>query len=180
MRAGPATTAGTERAPLRPRPSGWPPPSPGRSPRSSARRSAGSSTARSTSTRRRPRSTPSSSTRASTWDRSPTMYRILREHDEVGDRRRHATHPARVKPELVATEAERGLQLGHHQAARPGEVDLLLPLHRSSTSTAATCPGGCWPEPSGPASPRPSWPRPSTSRASGAESSPSTRTGDRR
>jgi putative transposase len=33
----------------------------------------------------------------------PTMYRILREHGEVGDRRRHATHPARVKPELVAT-----------------------------------------------------------------------------
>lgn len=33
----------------------------------------------------------------------PTMYRILREHDEVGDRRRHATHPAKVKPELVAT-----------------------------------------------------------------------------
>jgi putative transposase len=32
----------------------------------------------------------------------PTMYRILREHGEVGDRRRHATHPARVKPELVA------------------------------------------------------------------------------
>ncbi len=37
-----------------------------------------------------------------------TMYRILREHDEVGDRRRHATHRARVKPELVA--------------ARPNEV----------------------------------------------------------
>jgi putative transposase len=33
----------------------------------------------------------------------PTIYRILREHGEVGDRRRHATHPARVKPELVAT-----------------------------------------------------------------------------
>ena len=32
-----------------------------------------------------------------------TMYRILRAHGEVGDRRRHATHPARVKPELVAT-----------------------------------------------------------------------------
>ena len=32
-----------------------------------------------------------------------TMYRILREHGEVGDRRRHATHPARVKPELVAS-----------------------------------------------------------------------------
>ena len=33
-----------------------------------------------------------------------TMYRVLRSHDEVRDRRRHATHPARVKPELVATE----------------------------------------------------------------------------
>jgi putative transposase len=33
----------------------------------------------------------------------PTMYRVLREHGEVGDRRRHATHPPRVKPELVAT-----------------------------------------------------------------------------
>jgi putative transposase len=32
-----------------------------------------------------------------------TMYRILRSHDEVRDRRRHATHPAKVKPELVAT-----------------------------------------------------------------------------
>ena len=31
-----------------------------------------------------------------------TMYRLLRQHGEVGDRRRHATHPARVKPELVA------------------------------------------------------------------------------
>jgi putative transposase len=34
----------------------------------------------------------------------PTMYRILREHDEVHERRRQATHPARVKPELVANE----------------------------------------------------------------------------
>jgi putative transposase len=33
----------------------------------------------------------------------PTMYRILREHDEVRERRRHATHPPTVKPELVAT-----------------------------------------------------------------------------
>ena len=31
-----------------------------------------------------------------------TMYRLLREHGETGDRRRLATHPARVKPELVA------------------------------------------------------------------------------
>jgi putative transposase len=32
----------------------------------------------------------------------PTMYRVLREHDEVGERRRHATHPAAKKPELLA------------------------------------------------------------------------------
>ncbi len=31
------------------------------------------------------------------------MYQILREHGEVRERRRQATHPARVKPELVAT-----------------------------------------------------------------------------
>lgn len=32
-----------------------------------------------------------------------SMYRILRAADEVQERRRQATHPARVKPELVAT-----------------------------------------------------------------------------
>ena len=33
----------------------------------------------------------------------PTMYRVLREHDEVRERRRQATHPAAKKPELLAT-----------------------------------------------------------------------------
>jgi putative transposase len=32
-----------------------------------------------------------------------TMYRLLRQRGETGDRRRHAAHPARVKPELLAT-----------------------------------------------------------------------------
>jgi putative transposase len=32
-----------------------------------------------------------------------TMYRILRSHDEVRERRRHASHPAHQKPELIAT-----------------------------------------------------------------------------
>jgi putative transposase len=32
-----------------------------------------------------------------------TMYRILRAHGEVKERRRQATHPARTKPELIAT-----------------------------------------------------------------------------
>lgn len=31
-----------------------------------------------------------------------TMYRLLRERGETGDRRRHASHPAHLKPELVA------------------------------------------------------------------------------
>jgi putative transposase len=33
----------------------------------------------------------------------PTMYRVLRAEGEVRERRRQATHPATVKPELVAT-----------------------------------------------------------------------------
>ena len=32
-----------------------------------------------------------------------TMYRILREHGAAGERRAQATHPARVRPELVGT-----------------------------------------------------------------------------
>lgn len=31
------------------------------------------------------------------------MYRILREQDRSGERRRRATHPAKAVPELVAT-----------------------------------------------------------------------------
>ena len=31
------------------------------------------------------------------------MYRVLRAHDEVHERRRQATHPAAKKPELLAT-----------------------------------------------------------------------------
>jgi putative transposase len=33
-----------------------------------------------------------------------TMYRVLRDHDEVRERRRQATHPAKKKPELVASQ----------------------------------------------------------------------------
>ena len=32
-----------------------------------------------------------------------TMYRILRDHGESGERRRQATHPPRTKPQLEAT-----------------------------------------------------------------------------
>jgi putative transposase len=37
-----------------------------------------------------------------------SMYRILRAVGEVQERRRQATHPARVKPELVATRSGAG------------------------------------------------------------------------
>jgi len=33
----------------------------------------------------------------------PTMYRVLRAADEVHERRRQASHPATIKPELIAT-----------------------------------------------------------------------------
>jgi putative transposase len=36
-----------------------------------------------------------------------SMYRVLRAHGEVKKRRRQAVHPARVKPELVATQPNR-------------------------------------------------------------------------
>ncbi|MFD4792939.1 hypothetical protein [Streptomyces anulatus] len=32
-----------------------------------------------------------------------TMYRILRAKGQAGERRRHATHPAKTVPELMAT-----------------------------------------------------------------------------
>ena len=33
----------------------------------------------------------------------PTMYRVLRDHGEVHERRRQASHPAAKKPELLAS-----------------------------------------------------------------------------
>jgi len=38
----------------------------------------------------------------------PTMYRVLRDHDEVHERRRQATHPAATKPELLTLLAKSG------------------------------------------------------------------------
>ena len=42
-----------------------------------------------------------------------TMYRILRDAGEVSERRRQATHPARVKPELVAVPTAAAVVLEH-------------------------------------------------------------------
>ena len=58
-----------------------------------------------------------------------TMYRLLAaKHDGVRERRDQLTHPAYAKPELLALPPQPALVLGHHQAPRAGEVDVLPPL----------------------------------------------------
>ena len=89
-----------------------------------------------------------------------TMYRILR-----GQRRgaRPATAgdaPADEEARAAGDQTQRGLFVGHHQAGRPRQVDLLLPVrdHRHLQPLRArlvlaepnehTWPSGCWPTPS--------------------------------
>ena len=97
------------------------------------------STARSSSTRHRCRCTRSCWTAGTYLCSVATMYRILAANAQVKERRRLARHPARVRPELVATGPGQVLHLGHHQARRPGQGLLLrrvrddrhlLALHR--------------------------------------------------
>ena len=83
----------------------------------------------------------------------PTMYRLLHAEGEVRERRRQATHPARVKPELVA--------YGPNQTWSWDITKLLGPakwtyyhLYVVSTSSAGTCLADCWPRASGP-----NWPK---------------------
>jgi putative transposase len=57
-----------------------------------------------------------------------TFDRLLRRAGETRERRRQASHPARVKPELVATAPNQVWSSRHHQAARAGEVGLLPPI----------------------------------------------------
>ena len=47
------------------------------------------------------------------------MHRVLWAAGQAGERRRQAAHPARVKPELLGDRAAAGVELGHHEAARP-------------------------------------------------------------
>ena len=46
------------------------------------------------------------------------MYRLLAIAGENRERRRQRTHPARKKPQLIAT-APNQVFLGHHETARP-------------------------------------------------------------
>jgi len=49
------------------------------------------------------------------------FYLLLRGAEQVRERRREATHPAAVKPELVETGPNQVWVVGHHQAVRPTE-----------------------------------------------------------
>jgi hypothetical protein len=57
-----------------------------------------------------------------------TYYRVLRQAGENRERRARATHPGRGQARAGRRRAGPGVLLGHHQAARPGEMDLLPPV----------------------------------------------------
>jgi hypothetical protein len=58
-----------------------------------------------------------------------TTYRLLRAQGETGDRRRPATHPARVKPELLAGGPNQCWSGDITRLAGPAKGDLGLPVH---------------------------------------------------
>ena len=55
------------------------------------------------------------------WCSTSSMYRIASEAGQNRERRRLATHPAKVKPELPRRRAVTGVDLGYHQAPRTDE-----------------------------------------------------------
>ncbi len=58
-----------------------------------------------------------------------TMYRLLSaQHGQVRERRSSGHPPAAGQARARRTRTEPDLELGHHQAGRSGEVDLLLPV----------------------------------------------------
>ena len=60
-----------------------------------------------------------------------TMYRILREYDEVRERRNQRKLPIYTKPELLATGAKPTVVLGYLLAQRPCAWNLLLSICHS-------------------------------------------------
>ena len=71
-----------------------------------------------------------------------TMYRLLAADGEMRERRDQLAHPAYAAPELLATPAQPGLELGHHQAARARRSGPTSTCTSSSTSSAATWSAG--------------------------------------
>jgi putative transposase len=108
-----------------------------------------------------------------------TMYRLLRDHDEVHERRRQASHPAATKPELLATRPNQVYSWDITKLLGPVKwtwfylyviVDIFsrdvpgwMLAHAENARLAEAC-----------------WPIPLPSRASSPASSPSTPTAARR
>jgi transposase InsO family protein len=90
------------------------------------------------------------------------MYRLVRERGETGDRRRHATHPPRVKPELLATRPNQCWSWDITKLAGPAKwtwfyLYVILDLYSRyavgwmvATGRPPPWPSGCWPTPSPP------------------------------
>ncbi len=57
-----------------------------------------------------------------------TMYRVLAAHGEVQGAARSAPPSRLCRPRAAGPPPQRAVELGHHQALGPGEVDLLLPV----------------------------------------------------
>jgi putative transposase len=57
-----------------------------------------------------------------------TMYRILAANQEVRERRDQLRHSQPPTPRVARDAPQRAVELGHHQAARAAEVDVLLPV----------------------------------------------------
>ena len=60
-----------------------------------------------------------------------TMYRILEDNRQVRERRNVLRHPTLPTPRADRHGAQPGLVVGHHQAARAGQVELLPPLRHA-------------------------------------------------
>ena len=104
-----------------------------------------------------------------------TMYRVLRAAGEVAERRRQATHPPTVKPELVAAAPNRVWSgISPNCSARPNGPTTTCMW--SSTSSAAMCPAGWSPNENPQHLPSGCWTRPSPNSTSPVTSWPSTPT----
>ena len=102
-----------------------------------------------------------------------TMYRVLRDHDEVRERRRQATHPAAKKPELLATKPNEVYSWDITKLLGPVKWTYYY-LYVILDISSRYGPAGCWPMPRTPGWPRHCWPTPPPNRASPMASSPST------
>jgi putative transposase len=86
-----------------------------------------------------------------------TMYRLLREQGETGERRRQATHPPKVKPELAASGPNQVYSWDITKLLGPAKwtyyylyviIDIYsryVPAGCSPTARARHWPNSCWP-----------------------------------